>query len=261
MDKLYTIINTKYTKDIGKTFVNLHIIPDELLILYLDNSPRNKLVRIHGYRRDNSIECNYYGTVDNPTCGTTSVISIWTSISDIKYNYVSFPLAGIKHELDCLKIPKSACFTVSNNPAQGYYDSNLRQFVFPDKPTNSKPDYSLIFEDDYPAESPCCGKNGICSIESNKPALYNLDDVTSIPYCNTTIIEHFTMDDEEDGGCPCNKKNKGYAMLTSSPAYNEGLVFFNKNKLCIYLGALILLVLVLSFLCFYRFSRFKKIKF
>jgi len=155
---------------------------------------------------------------------------------------------------------KNPCFTVSNNPAQGYYDSHLRQFVFPEKPTNSK-SHALIFEDDYPTESPCCGKNGICSIESNKPALYNLDDVTSIPYCSTstTLVEHFTMDDEDDGGCPCNKKNKGYSLSTPA-AYNDGLVFFNKNKLCIYIGALILLVLVLSFLCFSRFqNNFKNI--
>ena len=72
MDKLYTIVNVEYTKDVGKTFVNLYVIPDESLILYFNNSPRYKLVRIHGYRDDSPIECNYYGTVDQITCNKGS---------------------------------------------------------------------------------------------------------------------------------------------------------------------------------------------
>ena len=262
MDKLYTIVNVEYTKDVGKTFVNLYVVPDESLILYFNNSPRYKLVRIHGERNGEPIECNYYGTVDQITCNDGSnkgnVISIHTSIPDIKYNSVSFPLADIKHNLECLKKPKPCVFKTSNNPAQGYYDSYLRKFVYPSRPSKLKP-YSYIFKDyDYIDDDiiseQTCGKNGACSITNDEPALYTLDDISSTPYCNarnapSIIVENFTLEEnfEDDGGCPCNK-NKG--NNTSSPMYSEGLIFFNKNKLCIYVGILIVLILVLLFLCF-----------
>lgn len=149
MDKLYTVVNVEYIKDVGKTFVNLYVIPDESLILYFNNSPRYKLIRIHGERDGEPIECNYYGTVDQITCNQGSnkgnVISIHTSIPDIKYNSVSFPLADIKHDLECLKKPKPCVFKTSNNPAQGYYDSYLRKFVYPSKPNKLKP-YSYILK-------------------------------------------------------------------------------------------------------------------
>jgi len=256
MDKLYTVVNVEYTKDVGKTFVNLYVIPDESLILYFNNSPRYKLVRIHGERDGEPIECNYYGTVDQITCNegsnTGNIISIHTSIPDIKYDSVSFPLADIKHSLECLKKPKPCVFKTSNNPAQGYYDSYLRKFVYPSRPSKFKP-YSYIFEE-YNNESlleQTCGKNGACSITNDEPALYTLDDISSTPYCSTPspiIVEHFTLEEnfDDSGGCPCNKNKSS----TPSPVYSEGLIFFNKNKLCIYAGILVFLIIVLLFLCF-----------
>lgn len=257
MDKLYTIVNVEYTKDVGKTFVNLYVVPDESLLLYFNNSPRYKLVRIHGERDGEPIECNYYGTVDQITCNggsnSQNVISIHTSIPDIKYDNVSFPLADIKHELKCLLQSKPCVFNTSNNPAQGYYDSYLRKFVYPSKPSKLKP-YSYIFENyNTDEEEQTCGKNGACSINIDEPALYSLDDITPIPYCSSTssgiLVENFTIEEnyEDEGGCPCNK-NKGKG--TTPQLYSEGLIFFNKNKLCIYVGILILLIIVLCFLCF-----------
>lgn len=254
MDKLYTIVNVEYTKDVGKTFVNLYIVPDESLILYFNNSPRYKVVCIHGERNGVPVECKYYGTVDQITCNRGSnkenVISIHTSIPDIKYEYVSFPLAGIKHELECLKEPKPCVFNTSNNPAQGYYDSYLRKFVFPCKST--KTISSIFDETEHWPELQSCGKNGACSIKNDEPALYTLDDITSTPHCNTTpiLIENFTLEenfDDNDGGCPCNKKGNN---SNTPQIYSEGLIFFNKNKLCIYVSILILLIIVLCFLCF-----------
>ncbi len=279
MDKLYTIVNVEYTKDVGKTFVNLYIVPDESLILYFNNSPRYKLVRIHGERDGEPIECNYYGTVDQITCNndfeeivsqkhgsnSQNVISIHTSIPDIKYDNVSFPLADIKHELKCLLQSKPCVFNTSNNPAQGYYDSYLRKFVYPSKPSKLKP-YSYIFENyNTDEEEQTCGKNGACSINIDEPALYSLDDITPIPYCSNNnfgstprglLVENFTIeenykDENDEGGCPCNKKNGMGAGGGGTPQlYSEGLIFFNKNKLCIYVGILILLIIVLCFLCF-----------
>lgn len=264
MDKLYTVVNVEYTKDVGKTFVNLYIIPDESLILYFNNSPRYKLVRIHGERNGEPIECNYYGTVDQITCNKGSnkgnVISIHTSIPDIKYYSVSFPFADIKYDLECLKKSAPCVFNTSNNPAQGYYDSYLRKFVYPSRPSKLKP-YSYIFEDykyaneeneTFPEQT--CGKNGACSITNDEPALYTLDDISSTPYCSSPsiIVENFTLEEnfeDEDGGCPCGNKNKKKDNNTS-PIYSEGLIFFNKNKLCIYIGILIFLILILCFLCF-----------
>lgn len=258
MDKLYTIVKFEYTKDIGKTFVNLYVIPDDDLILYFNNSPKYKMVRIHGYRDCKPIECNYYGTIDQLTCNKGSnkgnVISIFTSIPDIDYKYVSFPLADIKHELECLKRYPTNAFTTSNNPAQGYYDSILRKMVFPNKPNTLKP-YSYIFkQDDYPLEQ-TCGKNGVCSINyiDDKPALYNIDDVTPIPYCSnrtyvyqTPLIENFSLNDDER--CPCSKNVN--ENDSSTKTYSDGLIFFNKNKLFIYMSILMFLIIILCFLCF-----------
>lgn len=262
MDKLYTVIKTEYTKDIDKTFVNLYITPDENLILYFNNSPRYKLIRVHGIET----ECNYYGTVDqlNHTCPDgVVVISIHLPVSlEIICESVSFPLAGIKYENECLDTCTNSSFIHSNNPARGYYDSYKRDFVFPHAKSKKQNIHDIIFKyfgEEEGEQEQTCGKNGTCNISNEfqheEPSLYTIDDITPMPHCDTVLVEHFTMDDKDKGvssGCPCKKK---LIEDNDDEVSTTNLVFFNKNKLCIYFGVLMVLVLILCFLCF---SRFKK---
>lgn len=271
MDKLYAVNKTEYTKDVDKIFINLYIVPDEKLILYFNNSPHYKLIRVHGIEG----ECNYYGTVDtlNCNCPGITVISIHLPVSLLSSSceYVSFPLADIKHihcddeEDTC----ENSGFIHSNNPAQGYYDSYKRDFVFP-AAKSKKPDtvHDVIFKyfeengsssGNSEQQEQTCGKNGTCDIsvpQHEEPPLYTIDDITPVPHCDTVVlVEHFTMDDTEDindgGGCPCKKK----LLEKDDDVSITKLVFFNKNKLYIYFGVLLTLILILCFLCF---SRFKK---
>lgn len=269
MDKLYTVNKTEYTKDVDKTFVNLYIIPDEKLILYFNNSPRYKLIRVHGI--ENSEECNYYGTIDTLDSTCPVVISIHLPVSLISpCEFVSFPLAGIKYNNNDNNNDNDTCtnssFIHSNNPAQGYYDSYKRNFVFPKKSTKSRKqnirDVIFKYFDEEPEEQ-TCGKNGTCNIsdviipQHEEPPLYTIDDITPIPHCDSTVVvEHFTMDGDDEargggGGCPCKKK----LLENDDDVSVTKLVFFNKNKLYIYFGILMTLILILCFLCF---SRFKK---
>lgn len=247
MDRLYKIIYYEYMKDLNKNMVELYINPDEELILYLDSIPKLEpkiLMSLNGFKPDNTLfQCEYYATVDNISnfynFNTNYLVFIIdTNLTDITYDYATFPKAQIHEKFKIQECEEEKTpFKGSSIPPLSIYDSNERRFTTnlkkpkPQRNTllkklikkNKTINYDYNDDDDW--EKNTCS-HGLCKAEqtTEPPLLNSLVDVSD-------TIEYF-----EHLGC------------IKPPEKKHNVICFNKSKL---LWSLILLILcvLLAFKC------------
>ena len=74
MDRLYKITHYEYAYDVGRNLIELYIVPDEDLLLYLSSIPKLEpqiLMTLNGYRTDGTLvtqlttDENGYAKADN----------------------------------------------------------------------------------------------------------------------------------------------------------------------------------------------------
>ncbi len=177
MDRLYTVIHYEYAKDVGINMVELYIIPDEELILYLNNIPKLEpqiFISTNGRNVDTNtiINCNYYASVDKisefyETDTNYIVFIIFTNQANIIYKNISFPRSNIKQKI----IKKNNCneytsFMGSKNPPLTIYNPLVGKFRKFKQFKSSKdvPNWN---------ENEC--SHGICKAEqTTEPPLLNL---------------------------------------------------------------------------------------
>lgn len=259
MDRLYKIIYYEYMKDLDKNMVELYITPDEDLILYLDSIPKLEpkiLMSLKGFKPDNTLfQCEYYATVDNISnfynFNTDYLVFIInTNLTDITYDYATFPKAQIHEKFKIQECEEEKTpFKGSNIPPLSVYDPNEKRFTTnlkkpkPQRNTllkklikkNNTINYDYNDDDDW--EKNTCS-HGLCKAEqtTEPPLLNSLVDVSD-------TIEYF-----EHLDCikpPLEKKK-----------HKHDVICFNKSKL---LWSTIILIFTL--LLFKWLSRRYKWKF
>jgi hypothetical protein len=248
MDRLYKIIYYEYMKDLNKNMVELYINPDEELILYLDSIPKLEpkiLMSLKGFKPDNTIfQCEYYATVDNISNfynfdTNYLVFIIDTNLTDITYDYATFPKAQIRDKFKIQECEEEKTpFKGSAIPPLSVYDPNEMRFTTnlkkpkPQRNTllkklikkNNVLNYECGDNDDDWEKNTC--SHGLCKAEqtTEPPLLNSLVDVSD-------TIEYF-----EHLDCIKPPKKK-----------QHNVICFNKSKL---LWGLIFLILgLLLFKC------------
>lgn len=253
MDRLYKIIYYEYIKDFNGNMVELHVVPDEDLILYLNYIPKLEpqvLISLKGLKPDKTLfQCEYYATVDNISnfyCSDTNylVFIIHTNLFDIFYDYMTFPKANIKEKFKIKECEEKELipFKGSKNPPLSIYNPLERQFTTnlkfkkPVKPNRNKQLKKIIQntsaiaingDDDDDWENNTCS-HGICKAEqtTEPPLLHSLVDTT---------VEYFEHLPEHHSKLVCKPKSK------------LNIICFNKTRFLWVTGILIIISILLLF--------------
>ena len=200
MDRLYKITHYEYAYDVGRNLIELYIVPDEDLLLYLNSIPKLEpqiSMTLNGYRECGTLfQCNYYATVDtvsNEYCKDANylVFIINSSLGNIHYDYAIFPKSNIKEKFKKEKCDETSLFKGSINPPSTVYNPNEKRFTSTSvrkqmvKPRNGKLKKMLnkmhstssgegVGDDDWSKES--CS-HGLCKAElTTEPPLLKLFD-------------------------------------------------------------------------------------
>lgn len=195
-DRLYSIKKFDYVKDLDRTMLELYIVLDEDLILYLDSIPKLEpkiWINIDG-------EQDFYAVVDSISNVYTeggcpgdgcAVFLIDTDIIGIHFDYVTFPRAGIKQDYT----PEMECSTVFNGsdllPPLSYYNPltrHIEKFHVPKNDDKDCVEGVIIAGKNYPNTKMCKAE------QITEPPLVNLTDTTPPQTCGggkCSVIEHF----------------------------------------------------------------------
>lgn len=199
-DRLYSIKKFDYVKDLDRTMLELYIVLDEDLILYLDSIPKLEpkiRIKIDGEQEFYGV-CDTISNVYNDGCSSDgcAVFMIDTDIIGIHFDYVTFPRAGIKQEYT----PDEVCSTTFNGsdllPPLSYYNPltrriekfNIDKNIDSDKTCGGGLECGLFIAGKNSSKSKMCKAEQL-----TEPPLANLTDVTP-PTCGggkCSIIEHF----------------------------------------------------------------------
>lgn len=213
-DRLYSIKKFDYVKDLDRNMLELYIVLDEDLILYLDSIPKLEpkiWINIDG-------EQDFYAVVDSisnvytgggcPADGC-AVFLIDTDIIGIHFDYVTFPRSGIKSDYTPEQI-RSTTFNGSDlMPPLSYYNPLLRDIVqFHADTDNHATDTTTDGVGEGGGGIVIAGKNKLgnsklCKAEQlTEPPLANLTDVTprTCGGGKCSVIEHF------DGSTPVRRR-------------------------------------------------------
>ncbi len=184
-ERLYTITHFEYVRDIGKNMVELYIIPDEDLLLYLHGIPKLEpqiYISLKGYEKDTYIkyQCNYYASVDSLSSfyennNQDFVFTIFTNKCNIIYEYMSFPKSYIKElKPDIDMCNEKQCFIGSKNPPMAVYNPIKKKFQ-----RIRKPSYTQIEKENNNWEQNACS-HGVCKAEqtTEPPLLNSLIDIS-----------------------------------------------------------------------------------
>lgn len=201
MDRLYKVIHYEYARDVGKNMIELNIIPDEDLILYLNSIPKLEpqiFISVNGYNVDiNTIfNCNYYASCDNISSFYESnvdymIFTIFTDKADRVYEYISFPRSNIKQKF----IKQDTCneytsFKGSNNPPLAVYNPFKGKF---DRFKRSKKQIvpQMTLQPDSSEMNAC--SHGVCKAEqtTEPPLLNSLVDLSD----QYNTVEYFQHSD------------------------------------------------------------------
>lgn len=223
-DRLYSIKKFDYVKDLDRNMLELYIVLDEDLILYLDSIPKLEpkiWINIDGeqdfYAVVDSIS-NLYSDVPADGC---AVFLIDTDIIGIHFDYVTFPRAGIKSDYTPEQI-RSTTFNGSDlMPPLSYYNPLLRDIVqfHPDNDkhdaTDNRTESGIVI-----AGKNKLGNSKLCKAEQlTEPPLANLTDVTprTCGGGKCSVIEHFdgSTPVRRGGGCDTTTKKKKKKCGTS----------------------------------------------
>ncbi len=138
MDRLYKITHYEYAYDVGRNLIELYIVPDEDLLLYLSSIPKLEpqiLMTLNGYRTDGTLfQCNYYATVDNISnayCKDVDymVFIINSNLVSVHYDYAIFPKSNIKEKFKKEKCDETSLFKGSINPPSMVYNPKEKRFT------------------------------------------------------------------------------------------------------------------------------------
>jgi hypothetical protein len=201
MDRLYKVINFEYVRDVGKNMIELNIIPDEDLILYLNSIPKLEpqiFISVNGYcvNTNTVFNCNYYASCDSISTFYESnvnyiVFTIFTDKADRVYEYISFPKSNIKQKF----IKQETCneytsFNGSNNPPLAVYNpfkGKFDRFKRPKKQIVPQSNLPTTQTSDLWEMNAC--SHGVCKAEqtTEPPLLNSLVDLSE----QYNTIEYF----------------------------------------------------------------------
>lgn len=237
MDRLYKVIHYEYARDVGKNMIELNIIPDEDLILYLNSIPKLEpqiFISVNGYCVDTNIlfNCNYYASLDNisefyETNVDYIVFTIFTDKANRVYEYISFPRSNIKQKF----IKQDICeeytsFKGSNNPPLAVYNPFKGKFDRFKRPKKQIPNQSTTKPKGGFWEPNACSQ-GVCKAEqtTEPPLLNSLVDLSE-QYNTIEYFEH----PEETARIICFNKTNIYMIIFLIIAIVIIIIFKNVLK-------------------------------
>jgi hypothetical protein len=235
MDRLYKVIHYEYARDVDKNMIELNIIPDEDLILYLDSIPKLEpqiFISVAGYIVDTKtiFNCNYYASADTissfyETNVNYIVFTIFTDKADRVYEYISFPKSNIKQK--CIKqdvCDEYTSFKGSNNPPLAVYNPFKGQFDKFRRPKKQvvKSEQTTTPKGGYWESNSC--SHGVCKAEqtTEPPLLNSLVDLSD----QYNTVEYFQHSDT---------------------AHVSRIVCFNKTNMYMIIFLIIAIIVIILF--------------